>query len=297
MGKTKTLSILIIGLLLFLPFIKVSTAQASYVGIQEGQQHVRKLSLYKGNWMEYFMDSLGDTLNNLFPLDSLSELTRVYTDWAVYYSPPPTYEVRTTWPFTVNTIAPEQTGMILYPFDNTSMTSTAVYAEAGYQLNEVSFLYDGTWYIVNETSSFLRQTLNLTLAFSPYGIMGVPFAPKTINWTIFIAEFLGVMSSKGGLYKNISATAQSNGYSLHVPIQGFETNSETIDIHVTYDSNGVFNSYEFLYGGKKLTQYRIPIPANPTQLIEDDWELIIYSLFFVGGIGIFIVFIKRQKKK
>ena len=296
MGNTKTLSLLIIGLLFFLPFVKVSSAQASYVGTQEGDKYVRKLSVYKGNWMDYFMDSLGETLDNLWPLGPLSEMTTVYTDWAVYYSPPPSYEVKSTWPFTVTTIAPEQAGMILYPFDNTSMTSTAVYAEAGYEIYDIPYLYDGTWYIVNDTSSFLRQTLNLTLAFSPYGIMGVPFAPKTINWTVFIAEFLGVMSSKGGLYKNISATAQSNGYSLHVPIQGFETNSEAIDIHVTYDSNGVFTSYEFLYGEKLLAHYRIPIPANPTILIEDDWEMIIYGVVFIVIISGFIVFIKRQKK-
>jgi len=297
MVKTKTLSLITIGLLIFLPFVKGSSAQEAYVGTQDEDKYNRFLSVYKGNWMEYFADNLGETLNNLWPLEPTVEMTAVYLHWASQYAPPPSYEVVSKWPFTVTTVFPEETGMILTPFDNTTITSTPIYAEAGYVFQGVSTLYDGTWYIVNDTSSFLRQTLNLTLAFSAYGIMGVPFAPKTINWTVFITEFLGIMNSRGGFYKNISATAQSNGYSLHVPPQGFENNSETIDIHVTYNSNGVFKTHEFLYGGKLLAYYRLPDPADPTILIEDDWELIIYGISFIGVISLFIVFIKRQKKK
>ncbi len=247
MVKTKTLSLITIGLLIFLPFVKGSSAQEAYVGTLDEDKYDRFLSVYYDNWMDYFMDSLGETLGNLFPLGPTVEMTAVYFHWASQYAPPPSYEVVSKWPFTVTTVFPEETGMILTPFDNTTITSTPIYAEAGYVFKGVSTLYDGTWYIVNDTSSFLRQTFNLTLAFSAYGIMGVPFAPKTINWTVFITEFLGIMNSRGGFYKNISATAESNGYSLHVPPQGFENNSETIDIHVTYNSNGVFKSHEFLY--------------------------------------------------
>lgn len=112
--------------------------------------------------------------------------------------------------------------------------------------------------------------------------MNVPFAPTTINWTSFITEFLGVMNSKGGYYKNISATAQSNGYSLYVPTLGFENNTVPIGINLTYKPNGVLKNYEFFSGGKKLVKYWLYEPPVDPRVV-----LAIFVTTFVSVIIIF----------
>ena len=295
MERTKKLSFIIIGLLLFLPFIKDSLAQSSYVGPQDNDNYKWILSSYKGNWGNYFSDQLGETLNNLWPLEPSSQLTTFYYDFAIWYAPPPSYVVGSDWFLTDTTIGFETTGTLLFPFDNTTMTYTFVDGQASSNIQGIVTSYDRTWYIVNDTSSFLRQTFYLTLSFSPYAIMTVQFAPKIINWTIFITEFLEEMNFRGSFYKNISAIAQSDGYSLHVPIQGFDNNSEIIDIDVRYNSNGVLTSYKFLYGEKLLTYYRLDIPENPV-LSPDDFNTIIYSVVFLGVIGLSIVLLRRLKK-
>ena len=108
MVKTKTLSLITIGLLIFLPFVKGSSAQEAYVGTLDEDKYNRFLSVYKGNWREYFMDNLGETLNNLWPLGPTVEMTAVYFHWASQYAPPPSYEVVSKWPFTVTTVFPEE---------------------------------------------------------------------------------------------------------------------------------------------------------------------------------------------
>lgn len=291
MKKMKKLYLLFLGLLLFLPFVKVSPAQESYVGIQEGNEYLWRLGLHSVNWEGYFMDNLEETLDILWPLGDLHMLN-VYLDWFVWQHDPP----QSHWPFSITAIGSEETGTLLSPFDNTIITSTPVNATAGWEIpwyEQYHSYYNGTWYIVNDTSSFLRQTFNLTLSFSPYGIMGVPFAPKTINWTSFITEFLGVMNSRGGLYNNISATAKSNGYSLNVPARGFENNSVAIDIQVKYNSNGVLTYYEFKYGGKLLVNYWLYVPDL---IDEGDMLTIIFGGGLIVGIALFVLIIKRILK-
>jgi hypothetical protein len=262
--KTKTLSLIIIGLLFLLPFIRNSKAQGAYVGIQEDDVYVLELSVYPGNWGTYFSDNLEDTLGNLVPLGPDYNLTLIYYQWVIATSYPPP---QSRWPLTVNTIGTEETGDALSIYgDNTTITYTPVNGTLGWNLVAIPPIgdeYDFSWVIVNDTSSFLRQTLNLTLAFSAYSILGVPFAPTNINWVSFVAEYLGVMGALGGLYNNISATAQSNGYLLNIPAYGFENNSVAIDINVTYNSNGVLTYYEFSYGGQTLCSYTLVEPSDP----------------------------------
>ena len=294
MKKTKYANLIILGLVLFLPFITVSPAQESYVGVQDGSSYLWKLSLYSANWERYFVENLEGTLGNLFPSGPYANMTQFYLDWFSYDISPP----QSNWPFNVIDVGIEQTGLLLSPFDNTSITSTSVFATAGYKLNgffgHINSFYNGTWYIVNDTSSFLRQTLNLTFAFSPYGIMGVPFAPKTINWTSFITEFLGVMKSKGGLYDNISAVANSNGYTLNIPALGFESNLVPIEINVKYNSNGVLTSYAFSYGGKMLGNYWLYIPPL---ISTNDLNTIIVGVVVMSVIVLFVVIMRKITKK
>ena len=291
MKKMKKLYLLFLGLLLFLPFVKISPAQEDYIGVQDGNEYLWRLGIHKVNWGEYFMDNLEETLNILWPLGE-SDMTNVYLDWLPWHIDPP----QSHWPFSIIAIGSEETGSLLFPFDDTIITATPVNATAGWELsnyNPYHSYYNGTWYIVNDTSSFLRQTLNLTLSFSPYGMMGVPFAPKTINWAYFITEFLGVMNSRGAFYNSISATAKSNGYSLYVPPRGFENNSVAIDILVKYNSNGVLTYYEFKYGGKLLTNYWLYVPDT---IAVGDILSIIYGGGLILGIALFILIIKRILK-
>ena len=296
MKKIKTFCKIFLGLLLFIPFGKLSLAQESYVGIQNDEEYIWRFSMYAENWGSYFDDLIEGTLNNLWPLNPSSFMTQVYTDWIYYrFESPPQSE----WPFTITSIGTEETGTFLSPVDNRTITSTPINATTGWRLSaypSVNSYYNSTWYIVNDTSSFLRQTLNLTLAFSPYGIMSVQFAPTNINWTLFITEFLGVMNSRGGLYKNISATARSNGYSLHVPALGFEQNSVAIDISVKYNSIGVLSDYEFSYGGKKLVKYWSYISPKPI-LSRSEVLSIIFGISLFGFIVLVVLVWKKITKE
>lgn len=292
MKKTKQLGLLILGLLIFMPFMKPVSAQETYVGVQDGIVYLWKLSVFKEEWGGYFDDQLEVTLGNLFPLDPTVNLKRVYLDWLPWQHWPP----QSQWPFNVTSLGVEQTGPIFAPYDNTTITSTPVFARTGWELPhapDINYFYNGIWYIVNDTSSYLRQTLNLTLAFSPYGMMGAPFAPKGINWTSFVLEFLEVMNSRGGLYKNVSATSYSNGYSLNIPPLGFVNNTKDIDIHVRYSPNGVLANHEFVYDGRKLTFYWLYV--DPL-LSWDDLNTIIYSGVFVVVIVSIILIIRWALK-
>jgi hypothetical protein len=295
MKKTKPLSLIILLILLLLPFVKISPAQESYIGMQEGDEYLWKLSVYRGNFGRYFDYNVKETINKFWPLDPTINMERVYLDWVGWWIDPP----QSHWPLNVTFIGPEATGTLLSPFDNTIITSTPAYGQFGWHLSrnpDYNFYFPGVWYIVNDTSSFLRQTLNLTLSFSPYGIMYVPFAPKTINWTSFITEFLGVMDSKGGFYKNISATAKSNGYSLSVPALGFENNHIPINISVRYNSNGVLSYYEFSSGDIKLTKYWLHEPSDMPKVVLAVFIIVIILLILmVVGVTIGLtVFMKKK---
>ncbi|NHJ24297.1 MAG: hypothetical protein EAX89_06960 [Candidatus Lokiarchaeota archaeon] len=259
MKKTKILTIITLSLLVFLPFIRFSTSQGAYVGTQEGDEYLWQLSVYSLNFGTYFADNLEDSLGILFPLGDEYNMTRVYGDWS-WGSPP-----QSNWPITVNAIGTEETGQLL-PLDPTIITSTPVNGTAGYEIPSLPIYntyWDSTWYIVNDTSSYIHQTLYLALFFSGYGIMGVPFIPTTINWATFVSESLAAMSIFGGLYNNVSLTALSNGFTLNVPPLGFDNNSVAIDIEVNYDANGVLTYYEFSYGAQMLVKYTLVEPFAP----------------------------------
>ena len=288
--KTKSLGLVILGILLFLPFIRISYAQNSYVGIQNGDEFEWSLSLYAENYDTYMNDDMQITLENLFPLGPLN-LTRVFNDWRGHTATPQSY-----WPLTDVSIGAEETQQLFSPYDNTTITSTSVNATFGWLIPTDHDFWELSWHIVNDTSSFLRQTLNLSRSFSPYEIMfNVLFAPISINWPSFVNSFLEVMDSKGGLYKNIAATAQSNGYLIDIPALGFENNSLAININVKYDSSGALSYYKFSYGDKTLVSF-IPgkyIPENERLPGQYIYMFIGLSVIFVVELGIYFVTRKR----
>ena len=284
--KTKSLGLVILGILLFLPFLRISYAQNSYVGIKNSDKFEWALSVYTENWDTYITDDMGTTIENLFPLGS-SNLTKLFNDWSVHTAIPQSY-----WPLTDVLIGTEETQQLFSPYDNTTITSTPVNATFGWIFPPYDSLYwEDTWHIVNDTSSFLRQSLNLSRSFSPYAMFSVLFTPITIDWSSLINDFLGVMDSKGGLYKNIVATAQSNGYLIDIPALGFENNSLAININVKYDSSGALSYYKFSYGDKTLVSF-IPgkyIPENERLPGQYIYMFIGLSVIFVVELGIYFV--------
>jgi hypothetical protein len=97
------------------------------------------------------------------------------------------------------------------------------------------------------------------------------------------------MNFRGELYNNTSATAKSNGYSLNIPAWGYENNSIAIDIHVSYNSNGILTNYEFLYGGKLLVRYWI---GSADLISLGDMLTIIWGIAITTGIVLIIVIMR-----
>jgi len=290
MKKMKSLTLITLVVLLFIPSIRISNAQGSYVGIQNGEEYEWALSVYTENWNTYIADDLGATLDNLVPLGA-SNLTRVFNDWNSF-APPQSY-----WPLKVTSIGVEETGLLFSPDDNTTITYTPVNGTFGWILSVFDSLeWDEMWYIVNDTSSFLRQTMNLSRSFSLYSMFSVFIAPTTISWSSLVSDFLAEMTAKGGLYTNIAATAQSNGFLLDIPALGFENNSAAININVRYNSKGVLSYYKISYGGKTLVDFKPGKYIPEHERVPDEYYFVFIGLASILIIEI-IIFIYMQKRR
>ncbi len=288
--KLKKLNLAIVGILLFISFISFASAQGSYVGVQNSDEFEWALTLNTENWNTYLADDLETTLENLFQLGP-SNLTRVFNDWSLIATKPQSY-----WSLKSLTIGTEATGKLLSPFDNTTITSTFINGTFRWMIPTDSDSWDQILYAVNDSSSFLRQTLNLSRAFSFYTMFDVFIVPTTINWPLFVSDFLGIMASKGGLYQNISATAQSDGYLLDIPALGFENNSAAINVNVKYNSKGLLTLYKFSYGGQTLLEFMPGTYIPEYERVPDQ-----YIYMFIGLTVIFaaevIVYIVIRKKR
>lgn len=277
--------------LLLIPLINISNAQGSYVGVQNSDEFEWALSVHRDNWGTYESDDLETTLENIVTLGK-SNLTRVFNDWSPL-TPPQSY-----WSITSINPGSEQTDLLLSPNDNTSITFTAVNGTFGWLIPlSSSDEWEDTWYIVNDSSSFLRQTLNLSLFFSPYATFSVLFAPKTINWSLLVSDFLGLMNSRGGLYKNISATAQSNGFIVNIPALGFQNNSVSIEIKVTYSMNGVLSYYEFSYGVQKLAVFKAGSYIPEQERVPNQYIYVFIGLISILVVEIFIYIYLRKGRR
>ncbi|GAG55938.1 unnamed protein product, partial [marine sediment metagenome] len=115
--------------------------------------------------------------------------------------------------------------------------------------------------IVNDSASFAQQSIYGGLAFSPMMLRGVAFAPNNMNWATFAAWAQGGMTGYFGggnpLAANTTVTALADGYSMYVPVAGFENNTKTITVNTTYTSAGVLNKTTFEYGADVLYTYEL----------------------------------------
>jgi hypothetical protein len=272
MIKAKRLSLVVIGILLFIPLLRFSNGQESYVGIKSGDKYGWVLSVYTGNWNRYYADDLESTLENLVPLGP-SNLSKVFNDWNKL-TPPQSY-----WTLSVTSIGFEKTGQLLSPNDNTTITSSQINGTFEWKVpQDGNDKWDEIWYLVNDSSNFLRQTLNLTRAYSPYAMFSVLFAPKTISWSSLVIDFSTQMNNLGGWYKNVSAITKTNGFSLNIPTLGFENNSEAIKIDISYDIEGVLSLYEFSYGGLTLVNFERGIYIPESEKVPFEYMFIFLGL-------------------
>ncbi|KKM15499.1 hypothetical protein LCGC14_1695490, partial [marine sediment metagenome] len=266
---TKIITISILGLLLLVPFMMpTKAAPASYIGVEEGDSYLWGLNMYDTAWTQWFTDGMTETLASIWSQDAGDNLTKVYIDW----SWDPGVYPQSYWPIDVDTFLPENTSTFLSGygiFDN--ITYTPVNLSAGWYSNTwptfVFDYYNDTWYIVNDTSSFVAQSLYGGAAASPYALMGVPFAPTNINWTEFASEAEANLTSRGGWIANTTLTALADGYIINVPVGGYENNTVAITITVTYDSNGVLTYSSFEYGTDMLYDYIdevAPVISSPS---------------------------------
>ena len=291
MKKIKSIGSLIFVVLLLVPFIRISVAQGSYVGVKNGDEYEWALSVYPENWNTYIADDLGVSLENLVPLGA-SNLTRVFNDWK-NFAPPQSY-----WSLKVNSVDIEETGLLFSPGDNTTITYTPINGNFGWLLSLFdSDEWDETLYIVNDTSSFLRQTVNLSSSFSFYSMFSVFIAPTTISWSSLVSEFLAEMTAKGGLYTNITAAAQSNGYLIDIPALGFENNTAAININVKYNSKGILSYFKFSYGGQTLLDFKPGkfIPEHE-RVPEEYYFLFIGLMIVLLAEIVFYIFIGKGRK-
>ncbi len=284
MKKTKIIIISILGLLLLVPFMTPTrAAPASYVPVAEEEEYLWELSVYYPNNTQFNADGMSTVMATIFGTPAAWQISKVYFDWS---NDPPVYP-QSSWPLTVKSILPENTSTFLSDyFIFANITHTPVYLGAGfYALNwpglGFDLFYDATWYIVNDTASFAAQSLYGAQAFSPYTLMGVPFGPKNINWTVFAGLANWGMSS--GFYwqgdaVNVTVTALSDGYSLYVPALGFQNNTLPITINTTYTTDGILNNYTFEYGALTLFFYELasysPDVVNPvTTATQSDFTV------------------------
>ena len=258
MKKAKIITTSLLGLLLLVPFLApAKAAPASYVSVAEEEKYEWMLSQYNANFAQWDLDNMDYWLATVFlqPVDF--NFTTIRSGWSW-----DTVTPQSAWPMTVRTILPENTSAFLSDyFILDEITHTPVYLDSGFTVIHFaasSSYYSDTWYIVNDSASFAAQSLYGGSATSPYMIMGVPFGPKNINWSVFAGwANWGMGGYWTGLAGNTSVTALADGYSMSVPVMGYGNNSLPITINVTYTTDGILNTYTFEYGDLMLFFYEL----------------------------------------
>jgi len=256
MKKAKIITISLLGLLLLIPFLTPARAATSdYTDVAEEEKYEWMLSQYNANFAQWDLDNMDYWLATVFVQPEAYNFTTVRSGWSWDSVTP-----QSAWPLTVNAILPENTSAFLsaYYIPNV-ITHTPVYLDSGYTVINFpssSLYYSDTWYIVNDTASFVAQSLYGGSATSPYMIMGVPFGPKNINWSVFAGwANWGMGGYWTGMAGSTTVTALTDGYSMSVPVMGYGNNSLPITINVTYTAAGILDDYTFEYGDLTLFHY------------------------------------------
>jgi len=257
MKKNKLILISILGLLLLVPFITPTiAAPAPYVPVAEEEKYYWTMEINYLNWATFDADNMSDTLANLFNTAPLDTMQAVKDSWSYYWD----QAIQAWWPMTINTILPENTSAFLFPDFSISdnITHTPIYIDAGYEHTFDAVYYSDTWYVVNDSASFATQSLYGGALMSLYGTLGIPFAPKNMNWVTFAAAAdAGMDTHWGGWAGNTTVTAITDGYSMSVPVAGYENNTLAITVNATYNTNSILNYSSFEYGPDILYEWKL----------------------------------------
>jgi len=258
MKKAKIITISLLGLLLLVPFLGPARAATSdYTDVAVEEKYEWTLSQYNANFAQWDLDKMDDWLATVFLQPVAFNFTTIRAGWSWDSVTP-----QSSWPMTVRTILPENTSAFLSDyFILDEITHTPVLMDGGFTVIHFpssSSYYSDTWYIVNDSASFAAQSLYGGSATSPYMIMGVPFGPKNIDWSVFAGwANWGMGGYWVGLAANTIVTALADGYSMSVPAMGYGNNSLPITINVTYTAAGILDTYTFEYGALTLFLYEL----------------------------------------
>jgi hypothetical protein len=256
MKKNKIFTLSILGLLLFVPFMMPATAAPSYVPVVKDEMYTHFMDIYYGDWTQFNADGMSDTTGDLFGIDAANRLAQIYDDWDDWL-------LDSWWGTTIDTILPENTSDFLAgAFIPTNITYTEVLVDLTYwHIYGPGPVWPGSLIIVNDSTNFALQSLYGGMAFSPMYLWSIPFAPNTINWAVFAGTAQWGMTNYWGagnpLAANTTVTALADGYSMFVPVAGYENNTETITLNVTYNSNGILNWSSFEYGPDLLYTFAL----------------------------------------
>ncbi|MHA1933228.1 MAG: hypothetical protein ACW96X_11840, partial [Promethearchaeota archaeon] len=276
MKKNKLITISILASLLLVPFMipAAKAAPASYVGVDQEEFYQWYLTMNFANWTSsgFFADGMSDTIGNLFYTPQTERLYEIYASWV-------TYALNSWWGGTLGTLAPENRSLILSDWGiYTNITHTQMWVEDTYwHIYGPGPAWWSSYYIVNDSASFAELSVYGGFAFSPMMLRSVAFAPNNMNWATFVGWANWGMANYFGagnpLAANTTVTALADGYSMYVPIAGFENNTKAITINTTYTSAGVLNYSSFEYGAEVLYTYELqlsltdavaPVVTSPT---------------------------------
>ncbi len=288
--NTKIITISLLGLLLFLPFMRPSIAQKtaqvpSHVGVVEGQHEEWDANIYSADFVQWDADNMTARWAEAFDHTYLDNMTAVLDTAAKVPLLP-----QATMFYTVDSIITDTDG-----FDTNSdggITADEAWASPGNTLVNMTtdsgtFMDFGGWpyysYFGNGTGIFIANTTAGFAEDIAYGAMATSliwatnmfnagnigylnssldanmtntifFAPNNVNWTEF-AEVCNLMLATPVLLATtyeIKFENITDGFMMSSPIGGFIQNTENINITCTYDSNGLLTYHEFLYGSDTL---------------------------------------------
>ena len=250
MKKAKIITISVLGLLLLVPFLAPVRAQVpSYVGVALGEKYEFAVNVYASNWAQWETDYMTAWWTPVWDHNPTgSNMTTIWDNTADWDTTPP----QLIFFYDIDLI-----------LENTTLGQTLVNTSSGYLVPDWPLAddsYPTSLTIGNDTAKFAAGSLYGGMATTSNWITNLPFAPKNVNWTEFVA--LGNWGLDAGMWwirdttfgwgYNITMSEIANGYSMYIPALGFGGNSLSITITTTYDSNGILSYSSFEYGSNLM---------------------------------------------
>ena len=299
--KYKLLTISLLGILLLVPFIKVSGAQSTSQiptihGVTVGQHEEWDANIFSTAWSQWNADNMTNRWGEAFGHTYLDNMSAVLGTAAKVPLLP-----QATMFYTIDEIIPDTNG-----FDENSdggITADETWADPGVTLLNMTggtFMDFGGWpyyyYFANGAGTFLANTTLKWAEHLGYGAMytsliwatnmfnsgnigyfpanlsldanmsnTIFFAPTNINWSEFAdvcnTMLAGPVNSATGY--TIKFENVTDGFMMSAAVGDFVQNTENINVTTTYDSNGLMTYHEFLYGTDVLVDMYLADSTYP----------------------------------